>query len=99
MALTRRSTLTPAERKLRAEAAVHQSWANTIDRKARTSAGTEAFLSRFEKQVDPEGTLTKRERERRAESAKRSYFAALALKASKAKAAKKGMSGPGPKAD
>jgi hypothetical protein len=77
--------LSPAERSLRARLAAHQSWALTTDPAARTRPGTDAFLARFEKQVDPEGTLPEAERRRRAESAKKAYMTALAYKSSRAR--------------
>ena len=49
--------LSPSERKLRAELVAHTSWANTEDRTARTEPGRQAFLEKFERQVDPEGKL------------------------------------------
>jgi hypothetical protein len=44
-------------------------------RKART-----AFLARFEREVDPDGVLPLKERLRRADAAKKLYFARLYLK-------------------
>jgi len=66
-------------RSLRARVAAHQSWAATTDRAARTAPARRAALARFERQVDPEGTLDPVERALRAESAKKAYFARLAL--------------------
>ena len=80
--------LSSAQRKLRARIAGNASWANTTDRRARTRPASEAFLARFERQVDPDGLLPEKERLERAESAKRAYFASLSYKASKANAAK-----------
>lgn len=71
-----------------ARAAAHKSWARTADRTARTSAGTDAFLARFERQVDPEGTLTPEQRRVRAMSARRAYFLELAAKSAAARRAK-----------
>lgn len=82
-------SMTPAQRSLRGRVAVHTSWANTGDRRARTSKGTAAFLARFERQVDPDGVLDPIERAKRAESAKKAYFTALSLKASQAARAKR----------
>lgn len=45
-----------------------------------TAAATAAFLSRFEREVDPDGKLPPAERAKRAEHAKRAYFIALAAK-------------------
>lgn len=82
-------TLTPSERKLRAQIAAHTSWANTEDRTARTSAGTAALLGKFERQVDPDGTLDPSERARRAESARKAHFARLAFKSAQARRERK----------
>jgi hypothetical protein len=68
-----------------ARIAVHTSWAKTTDRKARTAAGRAAFLDRFEREVDPDGTLAPEERARRAENARRAYFYALALRSAQAR--------------
>ncbi len=82
------TNLTSSQRKLRAQVAVNASWANTVDRRARTAPATQAFLARFEREVDPLYELPARERARRAESAKKAYFLALAYKASRTKTAK-----------
>jgi hypothetical protein len=57
------------------------SWSRTIDRSARTRPAREAFLRRFEREVDPDGTLSPDERHRRAEHAKRAYMLQLAKRA------------------
>ena len=44
-----------------------------------------AFLARFEAEVDPDGTLNPRERQRRAVAARRAYFARLALRSAQAR--------------
>ncbi|UQE74636.1 hypothetical protein MYK68_18275 [Gordonia sp. PP30] len=77
--------LTPTERALRAEIAAHESWARTPDRAARTAPARKAALDRFEKQVDPDGTLPPAERARRAEHARKAYFKRLALKSAQAR--------------
>jgi hypothetical protein len=59
------------------------SWANTEDRTARTQPGREAFLARFEDEVDPKRQLSPQERARRAEAARKAYFARLALKSAR----------------
>ncbi|TDE34179.1 hypothetical protein [Actinomadura sp. 6K520] len=58
--------------------AVLVSWSKTRDRKRRTKPGRDAFLARFEREVDPEGVLPLEERRRRAELAKRAYMLRLA---------------------
>jgi hypothetical protein len=57
------------------------SWSRTYDRSARTRPAREAFLKRFEKEVDPDGTLPAHERRRRADHAKRAYMLQLAKRA------------------
>jgi hypothetical protein len=79
------TSLTAAERKMRAEIAVHTSWANTEDRPARTAAARQAALDRFEREVDPDGLLLPAERAIRAEHARKAYFARLALKSAQAR--------------
>ena len=65
---------------------------STHDSRDLTAAGRAAFLSRFEREVDPEGDLGPAERARRAEYAKKAYFALLALKSAKARRARKAAS-------
>ena len=77
--------LTPTQRILRAKAAADASWANTSDRSARTEPARRAALARFEQQVDPHGELPDEERQRRAASARRSYFRYLALRSARAR--------------
>ena len=57
-----RDGLTPAERTLRSRVAAHKSWENTTNPTARTAPGRAAFLDRFERQIDPDGTLPPAER-------------------------------------
>ncbi len=70
----------PSDRILIAKIAAHESWARTGDRKARTEPARKAALDRFERQVDPDGTMDPVERKQRAESARRAYFLGLARK-------------------
>lgn len=42
-------------------------------------------MAKFEREVDPDGILTPAERTRRAESARKAYFARLALKSATAR--------------
>jgi len=69
-----------SQRRLRAQVAAHTRWANCDDRRAATAKATQAFLDRFERQVDPDGVLPPAERAKRATSARRAYMAGLALK-------------------
>jgi hypothetical protein len=64
------------------------SWARTHDRTARTRPARETFLKRFEKEVDPDGTLPPEERRERAEHAKRAYMLQLAKRSAAARKAR-----------
>ena len=55
-------------------------WARCSDRTAATEKLRAGFNARFEREVDPDGILPEQERALRAESARRAYFAGLALK-------------------
>ena len=81
-------SLTPEQRSLRSQMAVHQSWANTADRSARTAPGRAAFNDRFEREVDPDGVLDPAERAKRAEHARKAYFLRLAFESAKVRRAK-----------
>lgn len=45
--------------------------------KTTSRAGHEAFMARFEREVDPDGVLDPAERAKRADAAKRLYFSRL----------------------
>ncbi|WP_204292723.1 hypothetical protein [Micromonospora gifhornensis] len=77
--------LTPEQRRRRARIAAHVSWANTADRAARTAAGTKAFLDRFERQVDPDGTLPAEVRSVMAQHARKAYMLQLAERSAAAR--------------
>jgi hypothetical protein len=78
----------PAERSLRARLAAYAMHAQHDSRE--TSAnGRAAFRAKFDREVDPEGLLDPQERRRRAEQARRAYFARLSLAAAKARQAKR----------
>lgn len=81
----RREPLTAPQRQRRARIAAHQSWANTDDRTARTRPGTRAFLRRFERQVDPLGVLSDKERVVRARHARTAYMLQLAERSARAR--------------
>lgn len=65
-------------RSLNARAGALESWSRTADRTARTAAARQAFREKFERQVDPEGILAPADRARRAEQARKAYYARLA---------------------
>jgi hypothetical protein len=77
------------DRVLRARMAAHLLHAQISDEAAHTAPARAAFLSRFEREVDPDGLLAPEERARRAEHAKKAYFLKLALASRKARAAKR----------
>jgi hypothetical protein len=77
------------DRALRARIAAHLLHAQITDETAHTAPARAAFLSRFEREVDPEGVLDPQERTRRAEHAKKAYFLRLALESRKARANKR----------
>lgn len=58
--------------------AAEVSWARTANRDARTKAGRQSFLSRFEREVDPDGILPPEERRQRAQHALRAHMLRLA---------------------
>src|SRR3954467_7644157 len=56
------------------------------DPRETTAKARAAFLARFEREVDPEGSLPEAERRRRAEHARKAHFARLALKSARTRA-------------
>lgn len=56
------------------------------DPKQTTAKARATFLERFEREVDPDGTLPPAERARRAEAARRAHMTRLALASSRARA-------------
>jgi hypothetical protein len=82
--------INPTERRLLGRIGALTSWANTVDRTARTEPGRRAMLERFEREVDPDGTLPPAERAKRAEFARRAYFQRLALKSAQARRRRSG---------
>ncbi len=73
---------TPAGR----EAALRR-WAKEPDPIAATARARAAFLERFERQVDPDGTMPAEERERRAHQLMRAHMISLARKRAAKRAA------------
>jgi hypothetical protein len=76
--------LTPAQRSLSARAAAHTRWAHTSDtERARFAADARARqLSRWDREVDPDGELDPAERARRADSAMRAHMARMGKRSS-----------------
>ena len=71
------TTPTPAERSLLGKMAVEKSWANTVDRPARTAPGRRGLEARFLREAggDP----------KRAEHIRKAFYAGLALKSAQAR--------------
>lgn len=74
----RRESLTPSERVMRARMAAYMLHAR-YDPRETTKPARRAFNQRFLDQVDPDRRLPERERQRRAEAARRAYFTRLAF--------------------
>jgi hypothetical protein len=74
--------ITPAEQSLRGKLAAYTSWANTLDRPARTAKARKAFEDKFLAEAD--GDLE------RAESLRKAYFARLAFKSAQARRRRSG---------
>jgi hypothetical protein len=62
---------------LRGRIGAYARWARTQDRRAATKPAHDAFMARFEREVDPDGRLDPVERARRAQFAMRAYMATL----------------------
>lgn len=81
--------MTPEQKSRQARVAIYSRLAKTSDRREMTAAARAASMSRFERQVDPDGLLDPVERATRAEFAKKAYFTLLATKSAKARARRK----------
>ena len=79
------ATLTPEQKSLRGRIAANKRWSQDGDRKGQGKRGQAGLLARFERQVDPDGTLPKKERRRRAQNARAEHMARLSFLASKAR--------------
>ena len=60
------------------------------DPRETTARARAAFLGRFEREADPDGTLAPTERARRAHHLRKAYFARLALRSAQARRRAKG---------
>lgn len=76
---------TPSERTFVARMGAYALHAKVSDPTAHTAPARRAFLDRFEREVDPDGTLPEQERLRRAGYARKLYFTRLALASAKAR--------------
>ncbi len=71
--------MTPAELSAYGRLGAHTSWAKTADRAQRTAPARAAFMARFERQVDPDGTLAPEVRAQMADSAMRAHMERLRI--------------------
>jgi hypothetical protein len=76
------------EAQARGRIGAHVRWSREPDRVAALAPALAGFMDRFERQVDPDGTLPPSERAIRAEHARKAYMTQLSLKAAKARKAK-----------
>jgi len=79
--------LSPHEASLRGRIGAYALHASHDPRET-TKAARVRFLARFLDEVDPDRTLPEAERQRRAEAARKMYFARLALKSAHKRATK-----------
>jgi hypothetical protein len=79
--------VTQEERSARSRIAAH-TLHSRYDSRELTAPGRNAFLERFEKQVDPRGELPEAERKRRAEHARKAYFSRLGYLSGRARRAR-----------
>lgn len=77
-------SLSPEQRKLRAQIAANTRWSRE-DPKEGTRSARAAYERRFELEVDPDGVLPEAERKRRATAAMRAHMQRLALASSRAR--------------
>ncbi|MFG2167414.1 hypothetical protein [Micromonospora chersina] len=75
----------------------YTSWSRTIDRAARTAPARQAALDRFERQVDPDGTLSPDVRAQLAQAARSAYMARLAYLSAEARRANRQQRDAAPK--
>ncbi len=79
-------------RQLAGTKGAYNRWAREPDRRAATAPARRAFQERFEREVDPTGELDPKERAKRAECARKAYYADLALRSVQARQRKRGAS-------
>lgn len=72
------------ERRLIAQLAANTRWAHA-DREEATQRARDAFMARFEREVDPDGRLSPQERQKRAENARKAYMQRLSLKSAQSR--------------
>jgi hypothetical protein len=86
-------TMTKQDRIMRARVAAYTLHANCADPKAHTAPARKAFMTKFERDVDPNGVLPVEERRRRALLARKAHMSRLALKSAQSRRARSGQAG------
>jgi hypothetical protein len=81
--------LTDSERVQRGRIAANSRWGRTVDRTAATAPGRRAFIEKFEREADPDGTLDPVLRAKLAENLRRAYYQQLSFRSSRARQARK----------
>jgi hypothetical protein len=69
--------MTPEQRRLRARIAANTRWSRPMAREDAADTARSAFYARLERQVDPQGKLPPRERDRLVHAAARAFPARL----------------------
>jgi hypothetical protein len=82
--------------RLDAQIAAHASWAQTVDRSARTAPARAAAQARFEALVDPEGVMSPAQRVQAAESARKRFYAEMQKRSAQARRLKRRPTGGAP---
>jgi hypothetical protein len=77
----------PSDRSRICQIAALTRWAKEPDRAAATAPGTDAFMAKFEREVDPENELPPEVRAERAAQLRRAYMIGLARRSAKARRA------------
>jgi len=80
-------SMTPEQRKLRAQLAANTRWSRERNRGEATRVARDKFNQRFDDEVDPNRELDPQLRSKLAENARTAYFKRLALRSSRARQA------------
>jgi|SRR5690625_2637604 len=72
---------TAEDRALAARIAAAERWGRTRDRSAATEPARKGLRAKFEREADPDGTLSPAERERRVDDLMRAHMMRMSLKA------------------
>lgn len=85
-------TMSPAERRLRAQLGAYTMWANTPDRSLRMAPARAGFEARFDRIViEKHGVLPPEDHAKCVEAERKRFFAELALKSARARRKKPGI--------